>query len=57
MEVGGQRNAPVDLPPGKAGAHCRGGWVGPTAGVNGKSRPPLRFDPQSVQARSELLYY
>jgi len=49
MEVGGQRNAPVALPPGKPGAHCIGGSVDPTAGGDGKSGPPPRFDPRSVQ--------
>jgi hypothetical protein len=42
MEVGGQRHAPAALPPGKRpGTHCTGGWVGPTAGLDGygKSRP------------------
>jgi len=39
--VGGQRHAPADLPPGKPGTHCIGGWVGPRAGLDGcgKSRP------------------
>ena len=33
------------------GAHCTGGWVGPRAGLDGcrKSRPPLEFDPRTVQ--------
>ena len=31
--------------------HCIGGWVGPRAGLGGcgKSRPPLGFDPRTVQ--------
>jgi hypothetical protein len=31
--------------------NCIGGWVGPRAGLDGcgKSRPPLGFDPQTVQ--------
>ena len=31
--------------------HCTGGWVGPTAGLEGcgKSRPPTGLDPQIVQ--------
>jgi hypothetical protein len=41
MGVGGQLHAPAALPPGKRpGTHCIGGWVGPTAGLDGceKSR-------------------
>jgi len=40
--VGGQRHAPVDLPPEKTpGNHFTGGWVGPRARMDrcGKSRP------------------
>jgi hypothetical protein len=40
--VGGQRNTPAALPPGKRpGSHYKGGWVGPRAGLDGceKSRP------------------
>jgi hypothetical protein len=47
--VGGQCHAPAALPPGKrAGTHCIGGWVDPTAGLDGygKSRPP-GFDPRT----------
>jgi hypothetical protein len=41
MWVGGQRHAPTNLPPGKTGTHCIGGWVGPRVGLDGcgKSRP------------------
>ena len=42
MEVGGQRHTAAALPSGKrAVTHCRGGWVGPWAGMDGceKSRP------------------
>ena len=41
MGVGGQHHAPAALPPGKAGTHCTGGWVGLGAGLGkcGKSRP------------------
>jgi len=52
MGVGGQSHAPAAFPPGKRpGTHCIGGWVGPRAGLNGrgKSRPPPRFDPLTVQ--------
>ena len=33
------------------GSHCIGGWVGPSAGLDGcgKSRPPPGFDPRTVQ--------
>ena len=35
-EVRGQRQAPADLPPGeRPGAHRKGGWVGPRAGLDG----------------------
>jgi hypothetical protein len=42
MGVGGQRHAPAALPPGQRhGTHFKGGWVSPTAGLDGcgKSRP------------------
>jgi hypothetical protein len=41
MEVGGQRHAPVTLPPGMTQYPLYGGWVGPKAGLDGcgKSRP------------------
>jgi hypothetical protein len=36
MRVGGQRDAPAALPPGKRpGTHCVGGWVSPRAGLDG----------------------
>jgi hypothetical protein len=36
MEVGGQSHAPAALPPGKRPCiHCIGGWVDPTAGLDG----------------------
>ena len=48
--VGGQRHAPAALPPGKPGAHCIGGWVGPRAGLDRCGKlPPLGFDPRTVQ--------
>jgi hypothetical protein len=51
MVVGGQRHAPAALPRERPGPHCIGGWVGPTAGLDGcgKPRPPLGFDPRTVQ--------
>jgi len=35
----------------RPGTHCIDGWVGPKAGMDGcgKSRPPPRFDPRTVQ--------
>jgi hypothetical protein len=35
----------------RPGTYCVGGWVSPTAGLDGcgKSRPPLGFDPRTVQ--------
>jgi hypothetical protein len=43
MRVGGQRNAPASLPPGKRpGVHFMVGWVGPECG---KSRTQPEVDP------------
>jgi hypothetical protein len=54
--VGGQRQAPAALPPGKRqGTHCTGGWVGLGAGLdgNGKSRPHMGLNPgQSIPQHS-----
>jgi len=51
MGVGGQRHAPVTLPPGKRpGTHCIGGHV--PQGQSGPVRkisPPLGFNPRTVQ--------
>ena len=50
--VGGQRNSSAALPPRKRlGTHCVGSWIGLRAGLDGcgKSRPPLGFDPPTVQ--------
>ena len=50
--VRGQRHAPAALyPRERPGTHCTGGWVGPRTGLDrcGKSRPPLGFDPRTVQ--------
>jgi hypothetical protein len=35
----------------RPGTHCTGDWVGPRSGLDGceKSRPPLGFDPRTVQ--------
>jgi len=52
LDVGGQRHAPAALPPGKGpGAICKGGWVGPRAGLDGwgKSCSQLEYDPRTVQ--------
>jgi len=52
MGVGGQRHAQVTLPPGNTpGTHCTGGWVGPTARVDGRGiySPPQGLDPRIVQ--------
>jgi len=39
--VGGQRHAPIVLPPERPGTHCMGGWVELRAGLDGcgKSLP------------------
>ena len=52
MRMGSQRHAPAALAPGKTGTHFTGGWVGPRASLEkcGKSRPPLGFDPRTVQS-------
>jgi len=50
MGVGGQRDAPAALPPGKRpGTHCIGGWVGPRAGRVRKFSHLPGFDPRTVQ--------
>jgi hypothetical protein len=40
MRVGGQRDAPADLPRERPGTRCIGGWVRPRTGLDGcgKSR-------------------
>jgi hypothetical protein len=45
--VGGQSHAPAALPRERRGTYCKGGWVGPRAGLDGygKSRPPPAFVP------------
>jgi len=35
MEVGGQRHAPIALPPERPGTDCTGGWVGLRASLDG----------------------
>jgi hypothetical protein len=51
MGMSGQRHALAALPPGRPGTHCTGGWVSPTAGLEGceKSRPPPGFDLRTIQ--------
>ena len=35
LGIGGQHHAPAALPPGKRpGTYCKGGWVGPRAGLD-----------------------
>ena len=38
----------------RPGTHCIGDWVGPRAVLDGcgKSRPPLGFDPRTVQSEA-----
>jgi hypothetical protein len=59
MGVGGQRHAPATLPQERHGNHCIGGWEGPRAGVDGcgKSRPPLGFDPWTIQPIASLIKF
>ena len=52
MGMGGQRHAPVALPPRKKlSTHFIGCWVGPRAGLDGRGNffPPPGFDPRTVQ--------
>jgi hypothetical protein len=45
MVVCGQRHAPAALTPGKRpGTYCRGGWVGPTAGLDRCGKAHLHGD-------------
>ena len=56
MGVGGQRQAPAALPPGKRpGTHYIGGSVGTRAGLDGcgKSRPPTGIRSPDRPARRE----
>jgi hypothetical protein len=57
MLVDDERYAPVFLPLGEtAGTNFTGGWVGPTASLDGfgKSRPQQGFDPRTVQPVASL---
>jgi hypothetical protein len=52
MWVCGQRHAQVALPPGnRPGTHRTGGWVDPSAGLEGwgKTSPPRGFELRTVQ--------
>jgi hypothetical protein len=51
MGVGGQRHALAALPPERDATHCKGGWVGPRASLDGlqKISPPSGIDPQTSQ--------
>ena len=46
--VGGQNHTPAALPRDRPGTHCTGGWVGPTAGLDGcgKYRPYRSLNPK-----------
>jgi len=48
---GCQHHALAALPLGKTQGHCKGGWVGIRASLDGhrKSHPQPRLDPQTVQ--------
>ena len=63
MGVGAQRHAPAILPRERPGTPCIGGWIEPSAGLNGwaKSHPPPYRDlipgpssPQTVAIPTEL---
>jgi hypothetical protein len=48
--VGVQRHGPAALPLGSTGTRYIGGWVGPSAGLDGwKISPPQGFEPLTVQ--------
>ena len=51
MGVGGQHHVPAVLSLERPCTLCTGGWVGLRTGLDGcgKSRPPLGFDPRTVQ--------
>jgi len=52
MRLGDERHAPASIPLGKRpGTHCRKGWVGPRAVLDGygKSRPHGGLDPWTAQ--------
>jgi hypothetical protein len=42
--VGGQRHIPAVYPRERAGTHCIGGWVGPTARLDGCGKYRLHRD-------------
>jgi hypothetical protein len=57
--VYGQRHAPAAFYPlERLRTHCIGGWVGSSAGLDGrgKSRPPPGFDHRTVQPVARSLY-
>ena len=59
MRMGSQCHAPGPLQlRERPGTHFTGGWVGPRASLEkcGKSRPPLGFDPRTVQSLYLLNY-
>ena len=56
--MGGERNDPTALPPGKKpGTHCIGAWVGPRAFWTGAENiAPKGIRSPARSARSESLY-
>jgi hypothetical protein len=54
--VGDQHHAPANLPPGRAGSHCIGGWVGNRAVLDGcgKSRAPPGLRYQNLNRERRL---
>jgi hypothetical protein len=52
MGVGSQRHAPAALPAGKTGTHCKEGWVGPRAGLDGCGKSRSLWD--SIPGPSSL---
>ena len=54
--VGDQYHTPATLPPGRAGYHCIGGWVGTRAGMDGcgNSRLPYGLRHQIINRERRL---
>ena len=60
MWVGGERQAPAAVPPGKRfGSRCTGVWLSSRAGLDGcgKSRPLPGFDARNAQPQEKVTEY
>jgi len=47
--VGDQHHAPANLPPGRAGSHCIGDWIGTRAGPDGCGKSPHPPPPTGIK--------